>query len=89
MRQVGITIYKQARQLYNANTCSHNRILRVFAIRAIATIRMDNSNQSQKDTSMPTPLSLGFDIKYHRCNPSNSSVDSQEQPRRPLVILAG
>lgn len=42
------------------------------------------STNSSKDTTMPTPLSLGFDIKYHRCN-----SDTTNPQTRPLVILAG
>jgi hypothetical protein len=42
--------------------------------------------ENDPDLAMPTPLSMGFDIKYH---PAKEGIPSAGQPRRPLAVLAG
>ena len=57
------------------------RHVRLSHSKIISTILL-STNVKDKDLAMPTPLSIGFDVKYHKS-------DAITTGPRPLCIVAG
>ena len=59
-----------------------SRSLRIASL-SVQSTRVLSTKAASKDVAMPTPLSLGYDMKYH------AAIGGDDSKPRPLVVVAG